>query len=372
MGQALSYRRGYHALEEVGNPNLTHLPGRIIIPRLAPQRRTRGKLVGRMARTGSPVGKDVTGGALPPVPWNAPFLPRPCDTMIIERRRGGLLVKAPAKLNLFLEVLGRRADGYHEIATLMVAVTLQDELELTARSVDSFDLSCDEPGLSAGPDNLVSRAAAALRQRTGCNLGAAANLRKRIPLAAGLAGGSTDAAAALAGLNELWGLSLPTGELASLGAGLGSDVPFFFSTPAAWCTGRGEQVEPIPLGGPLWFVIGCPARGLSTAQVYGRTCVPATARDGARIRRALAEGDPSGLGMLLHNRLEGAAEGLCPQIADLREELSAMGLAGVRMSGSGSSVFGLCRDESQALEAADRLRQGRDEARRVFVVRTCP
>src|SRR5262249_44342876 len=154
--------------------------------------------------------------------------------MLTERHGDTVVIQAPAKVNLFLEVLGKRADGYHEIATLMVAVGLYDTLEFTDEPAGRVLLACDHAELSTGSDNLVCRAAALLRHRTGCARGAAIRLVKRIPLAAGLAGGSSDAAAALAGLNMLWQLGLNRRELASLGAELGSDVAFFFSPPAAW------------------------------------------------------------------------------------------------------------------------------------------
>src|SRR5438093_839617 len=144
--------------------------------------------------------------------------------------------------------------------------------------------------------------AALLRQRTGCARGAAIRLTKRIPQAAGLAGGSSDAAAALAGLNELWQLQLGRPELAALGAELGSDVAFFFSTPAAWCTGRGERVRPLRLGKPLWFVLAVLPKGLATAQVYGKVRVPENPQGGEAIRRAFRAGDVIEIGRLLHNR----------------------------------------------------------------------
>src|SRR5262245_37915390 len=168
--------------------------------------------------------------------------------MFSERRADALLVWAPAKVNLFLEVLGKRADGYHELATLMVAVSLHDTLEFKEESSPQVQLHCDHPDLSTGSENLICRAAELLRRRAGCECGARIRLWKRIPMAAGLAGGSTDAAATLHGLNALWRLGLSGTELAALGAELGSDVPFFFATPAAWCTGRGEQVTPLKLG----------------------------------------------------------------------------------------------------------------------------
>src|SRR5262249_19111747 len=137
-----------------------------------------------------------------------------------------------------------------------------------------IQLTCDQAELSTGPDNLVCRAAERLRAHTGCMHGAAIRLWKRIPMAAGLAGGSTDAAAAPAGLNQLWQVGLSAEELAQLGADIGSDVPYFFSTPAAWCTGRGEKVTPLPLGRELHFVLACPPIGLSTAEVYRSAMVP--------------------------------------------------------------------------------------------------
>src|SRR5947209_6913376 len=146
--------------------------------------------------------------------------------MFSERRAAAVVVWAPAKVNLFLEVLAKRADGYHEIATLLVAVSLYDTLEFKEEASGEIRLHSDHPNLSTGPENLIVRAAELLRRRTGCGRGAAVRLAKRIPMAAGLAGGSSDAAATLAGLNRLWRLGLTRGELAVLGAELGSDVPF--------------------------------------------------------------------------------------------------------------------------------------------------
>src|SRR4051794_37573720 len=155
--------------------------------------------------------------------------------MRIEQVDADVVVWAPAKVNLYLEVLAKRPDGYHEIATLMVAINLHDTLEFKEEFSGEIRLTCNQPELTTGPDNLIVRAAELLNQRTGCRRGVAIRLTKRIPLAAGLAGGSTDAAAALIGLNDLWQLGLTSGELARLGAELGSDCAFFFATPAAWC-----------------------------------------------------------------------------------------------------------------------------------------
>jgi 4-diphosphocytidyl-2-C-methyl-D-erythritol kinase len=294
--------------------------------------------------------------------------------MFIERHGDAVVVWAPAKVNLYLEVLGKRADGYHEIATLMVGVSLFDTLEFKEDATGKIHLECDERELSAGPDNLVYRAAALLRERSGHQTGVRIRLTKRIPLAAGLAGGSTDAAATLAGLNRLWGLRLTSQDLATLAAELGSDVAFFLSTSrAAWCTGRGEQVAPLALGKPLWFVLVCPRFGLSTAEVYRGVRVPDQPLEGAEIRDAAVAGDIETMGRLLHNRLQPAAEGLCPALTGLLARLAALGPAGQAMSGSGSSLFALCRDQREALRIARGLRSGPEEEidLRVFVVRSC-
>lgn len=226
--------------------------------------------------------------------------------MISERNAGAILVWAPAKVNLFLEVLGKRADGYHEIATFMVAVSLWDTLCFQEVTDGEIVVQCDRAELSTGPDNLICRAAERLRQRTGCHLGAGIRLRKRIPLAAGLAGGSSDAAAALAGLNQLWRLQLSKVELKEVAAAIGSDVPFFFETPAAWGTGRGEVVEPVTLPKAMWFVLACPPFGVATADVYRNVVVPEVARRGNGIQEAVNTGDVEKIAAELHNRLESA------------------------------------------------------------------
>jgi 4-diphosphocytidyl-2-C-methyl-D-erythritol kinase len=300
--------------------------------------------------------------------------------MLSVRDADAVVVWAPAKVNLFLEVRAKRADGYHEINTLMVTVGLHDTLEFKEEASGDVRLHCDHPDLSTGADNLVYRAADLLRRRHGVQRGARVRLAKRVPLAAGLAGGSSDAAAALAGLNELWGLGLAGPDLAALGAELGSDVPFFFGTPAASCTGRGEQVTPVRLGRPLWFVLACPAAGLSTAEVYRNVTVPEAPQAGTEIRDAVAAGDPEAIGRQLHNRLQDAAERLCPDVARLRQRLAGLNPAGALMSGSGTCVFALCRDHAEALRVARGLEGGRDEGGpgprtgdglRLFIVRSC-
>src|SRR5262245_25269387 len=188
--------------------------------------------------------------------------------MWLRRDGTAVVVQTPAKVNLFLEVHRRRPDGYHELSSLMITVGLFDSLELSESSSGEVRLECDLPGLSTGPDNLVVRAAEMIRSRFGVTSGLEMRLSKRIPMQAGLAGGSSDAAATLLGLNSLWRLGQSAAQLGALGAELGSDVTFFFHGPAAWCTGRGETVEPLKPGRPLDLVLVCPNVGLSTAEVF--------------------------------------------------------------------------------------------------------
>jgi 4-diphosphocytidyl-2-C-methyl-D-erythritol kinase len=293
--------------------------------------------------------------------------------MLMRRSASAVRVWTPAKVNLFLEVLARRPDGYHELATLMLAVSLYDTLEFTEEPAGTTTLHCDHPSLSTGPDNLICRAVELVRRESGRSDGVGIRLWKRIPMAAGLAGGSSDAATTLAGLNRLWRLGWDRYRMARLGAELGSDVSFFFAAPAAWCTGRGEQIEPLRLGRPLDLVLVAPPVGLSTAEVFRGLTVPTEPRSGAAVRQAAAAGDVNELGRQLHNRLQPAAERLCPDVAGLCARLSSLGPAGQLMTGSGSTVFALCRHPGEALALARALNSARDElgGARVFIVRSC-
>jgi 4-diphosphocytidyl-2-C-methyl-D-erythritol kinase len=277
-----------------------------------------------------------------------------------------VIVNAPAKVNLFLEVLAKRSNGYHDIATLMVALQLHDTL--TFHAAGGLSLECSDPALSCGTDNLVLKAAALLQQRIGCKLGASIRLEKNIPQAAGLAGGSSDAAATLLGLNQLWQLGLTNSELANLGGEIGSDVPFFLHTPAAWCTGRGEIVTPLKLPSPLHFVLLCPDFGLATASVYKNVVVPLQSVSGDMICEAFAKGDVDNIGRVMHNRLQTAAESLQPRIGEYIRLLSKLGPAGTMMSGSGSTLFALCR----SAEEATRIASGLPSELKVIVTQTSP
>ena len=289
-----------------------------------------------------------------------------------------LRLRAPAKVNLFLEVTARRPDGYHDLRTLLVAVSLFDDLEFAPADRGGFRLTCSDPALTTGPENLVARAADLLRRHTGTEGGAAVRLTKRVPVQAGLGGGSSDAAAALVGLDRLWNLGLGRERLTELAAELGSDVPFFLSrdpqagTPAAWCTGRGEVVTPWPVGKRLNFVLVCPPFGLSTAEVYRRVRVPAAPEGGDELRAAVRAGDADAIGRLMHNRLQEPAAALRPELAVWLDRLAALGPAGSLVSGSGSTVFALARTAADARRIAAAVRADPAAAgAKVFVVRSC-
>jgi 4-diphosphocytidyl-2-C-methyl-D-erythritol kinase len=277
--------------------------------------------------------------------------------MIVRPVADGVVVLAPAKLNLFLEILGRRPDGYHELESMMVAVDLHDTLHFAVEPSGAIRLRCDDSTLPTGRENLVVRAAERLKAELGCPLGAKIALSKAIPAQAGLAGGSSDAAATLVALDRLWDLRLPPDRLDALAGEIGSDVAFFRHAPAAICRGRGERVEPLSMARMLHFVLVCPPIGLSTADVYRNLTPPERPRPIGPVLEALVAGRPDALGRDLFNRLQPVAERLQPALTRVRDALASLGpsLDGHLMSGSGSAYFGLCRDRSAAVEAARRL-----------------
>ena len=290
-----------------------------------------------------------------------------------------LVVRTPSKLNLFLDVLGKRPDGYHELETLMVSIGLYDTLRFQANASGRLELSLHEasPGvtrqmrelLPLDERNLVLKAALLLREQTGCTLGASIQLAKSIPLQAGLGGGSSDAAAALVGLNRLWNLGLSLAELHPLAAQLGSDVNFFLdSVPLALCRGRGEQITAEPLARPLHFVVVKPPGGLSTRDVFLALKPDRASRCSAALRKTLHTGDLSQIGTQLHNALEVPAVELNEEVAEVLASLDRVSSVGRLMTGSGSSCFALCAHRGQAVRAAHQLRAScRGQ---VFVVQT--
>ena len=251
---------------------------------------------------------------------------------------GTVTLACPAKINLFLELLGRRDDGYHEIETLITTIDLCDELEVVV-GPPGIELTVEgDPSVPAGPENLVWRAAAAvLRPDEGVRI----TLRKRIPAGSGLGGGSSDAAGALRALDRLFGLRARGTDLSRVAAGLGSDVPFFLHGGVAICSGRGDIVEPLDVAPDLPLVLFHPPESLSTAEVYAHSKVPLTPRRGeSRLLAGFLESQRSDpIDERLFNRLEPAAFFLSAAVRHTHDRLLALGLRGARLSGSGSTLF---------------------------------
>lgn len=280
----------------------------------------------------------------------------------------GVILRSPAKLNLSLAILGRRTDGFHEIETVMVKISLYDRLSFTARTDDLLTLDIRRlgegisPSIPTGSRNLVVRAADLLRHRAGIRFGADIVLEKKIPAEAGLAGGSGNAAAALVGLNRLWRLGLDQRVLSELGGQLGSDIPFFVSPArAAIARGRGEKIEPLRLGGRLDFVVVKPAFGLSTAGVYRAFAERDSFSrfDSAPLAASLERISLPSISRHLDNSLWTAAERLSPRLTFLRNLIEAECRYGALMTGSGSACFGVCGSAREASVAAARLRAAR-------------
>lgn len=292
------------------------------------------------------------------------------------------LVQTPAKLNLFLEVLGRRPDGYHELETLMTTFSVYDSLSCQAEPAGELRLDCRwalglesqrnrtrrlatlcpwEP-LPEEKENLVYRAVRRLRERAGVAQGATLRLVKRIPAAAGLGGASSDAAAALVAANRAWNLRWSRAQLREVAAELGSDIPFFLTGEDAWrgaaiCRGRGEILESLPRMPPLVVVAVRPPVGLSTAAVFRACQVSSRPKSVQELVEAIGRDDVRQVGRLLHNGLQEAASSLSPWIGRLQREFQRSGVLGHAMSGSGSTYFALCHTVGQARRLAGRLRQ---------------
>lgn len=258
-------------------------------------------------------------------------------------------------MNLALEVLGKRGDGYHEIATVLQAVDLFDRL--TMETADTLSLHVDDPELPTDEGNLVMRAARLLQKTAGIEKGAQLRLQKRIPVAAGLGGGSSDAAATLLGLNRLWGLRWPRARLQELAVELGMDVPFFLGTGRAVARGRGERLQALPGGGGYALVLVNPRTPLSTREVYGRVPAGWHAEPAGteRVIEALRRRNVAALAAALTNNLERVVEPVLPVIGRMKAALLAAGALGAIMSGSGPTVFGLARSLDHARQVRSRV-----------------
>ena len=280
-----------------------------------------------------------------------------------------LTIKAPAKINWFLHVSGKRPDGFHEIQSLMQCVSLFDTL--TFEHADS--LSIDTDADISMEQNLVYKAAQALKQRAGYSGGAVITLDKQIPIAAGLGGGSSDAASALLGLNDLWGLKMGLDELTSIAAGLGSDVPFFVCGGPGIANGRGEVLTPILSGPSAAIALVKPPFGISAGAAYSGVSQYSTVNAAANANNliaALDNGDNNTLQALMINDLESPIFAEHPELLSIKESLVASGAMASLMSGSGSTLFGVYTDESIAAKSMEHVRGKHGNGLWTTIVRT--
>lgn len=278
---------------------------------------------------------------------------------------GELKLKARAKINLGLDVLGKREDGYHELRMVMQTIGLCDELVLSRVETDGIFVSTNHPGLPTDERNLVYRAARMLREEFGLPGGIRIYLEKQIPMAAGLAGGSTDAAAVLKGMNTLYGLALSEEELQQRGVKLGADIPYCIAGGTMLAEGIGECLTELPEAPQCSVLLAKPRIDVSTGFVYGHLRVNEIQKhpdiDGQI--EAIRRGDFSGMTEKMGNVLEMVTIPAYPVIQEIKEEMLRLGAAGSMMSGSGPTVFGLFDDRDRAELAYHRMcecREGRD------------
>jgi 4-diphosphocytidyl-2-C-methyl-D-erythritol kinase len=280
--------------------------------------------------------------------------------------------RAPAKINLTLRVIGKRADGYHLLDTIMVPVSLYDEIDIQQRKtarraapLAPIEIRCNHPQVPLGRDNIAYRAAELLMQKNKINRRVCIRIKKQIPIGAGLGGGSTDAAAVLVGLNRIWKLRLSVRQLERLALQLGADVPFFIRAKPARARGIGEKLTLLPKLRRRWLVLAYPGFPVATAWVYGNLPVKLTKVSvNTSIATPLESLDT--LEKLLVNDLERVAIRRYPEIGRVKTKLSLAGAVAVLMSGSGSSVFGVFRSKRWAERAYRRMQ--REEGVQAFLV----
>ena len=252
-------------------------------------------------------------------------------------------VPAPAKLNLFLHVTGRRPDGYHELQSVFMLIDWCDTLHFEKRPAGA--ISREDLTLALPTQDLITRAAQLLQNHTGCTDGVHIAVEKKIPAQAGMGGGSSDAATCLLALNRLWGLKLKLSTLEKLGLQLGADVPFFLRGHNAWVEGVGEKITPIELPAARFWVVK-PPQGLDTSQIFAH---PDLKRDtnAATMSNFAAETYDFG-----HNDLQSVAQALCPGVEQALQALNQVGLKS-RMTGSGSAVFAHCMDNTMKVSVPE-------------------
>ncbi len=278
-----------------------------------------------------------------------------------------MLIKAPAKINLSLDVLYKRDDGFHELEMIMTTIDLFDHIQLTELDEDVIHIKSEKKFVPDDKRNLAYQAAEKLKSKYNINKGVLITIDKQIPVAAGLAGGSSDAAAVLRGLNRLWNLNLTFEELAAIGNEIGSDIAFCIYGGTAIAKGRGEKIEKLPSPPPCWVILAKPSIGVSTKAVYGNLVLEDLKHPNTEaMRKAMVHGDYEGMCNHLGNVLENVTLNLYPQVNQIKDLMFKVGADNVLMSGSGPTVFGLTKQKSRADRIYNSLRGFCDE---VYVVR---
>ena len=270
--------------------------------------------------------------------------------------QGKIKIAAPAKINLFLEILGKRPDGYHEIETVMQEISLFDYIYL--ENYDKVIFNCSNSKLTTGEDNLVLKAVRLFQKESKIFRGVKIYLDKKIPIGAGLGGGSSDAVATLIGLNKLWQVGYDKKQLMSLAEKLGSDTSFFVNGNTAICKGRGEIITPYPLHVKYNYIIIYPGFEVNTATVYKNFKISLTKnlKDVNFFLQVLESGNPEELGTCLYNRLEEVVFRLYPDIEKIKKLLAKFDFCGTLLSGSGSALYGLCKGETDSKEIEQKIK----------------
>lgn len=268
-----------------------------------------------------------------------------------------LFEKAPAKINLSLDVLRKRDDGYHDVEMVMTTIDLSDRIELHALEEDEIKVSLESRYVRNDERNLAYKAARILKEKFNIRQGVYIKMEKSIPVSAGLGGGSSDAAAVLRGLNKLWSLNMTLEELALTGLAIGSDVPFCVTNTTALVKGRGEIIEKLPSPPPCWVILAKPDIGVSTKTIFNRIVVedlyhPNT----AEVIDALKTNDFNKLRQHMGNALESITFNIHPEVERIKNKMIEAGALHVLMSGSGPTLFSLVEHESKAKRIYNGLR----------------
>jgi len=275
-----------------------------------------------------------------------------------------VIVDSCAKLNLYLEVLNKRKDGYHNINTVFERIGLSDKIILKPRRDNKIKIICSSPLVPKGKTNLAYRSAKLLQDNFLVKKGVNIEIKKRIPVGAGLGGGSSNAAAVLTGLNKFWGLRLGQNKLVKLAAGIGSDVPFFiYDSPFALGSGRGEKIKPLRAldSVKLWHVLAVPKIEVLTPVIYKKwdsySRLTSPRRGDKILTSALKKSDLSLIAKSLLNSLERVTSGLYPEVARIKERFICLGLKAVLMSGSGPAVFAIVPSRKEAVSLCRQLKE---------------